>query len=56
MKKILYSVAAMALAFFSASCQQENLEPAAGNNTVTYTVEVDGAVATKAIEIGRAHV
>ena len=49
MKKLLYSVAAMALAFFAASCQQENLEPAAGNNKVTYTVQVDGAVATKAI-------
>ena len=49
MKKILYSVAAMALAFFSASCQQENLEPVAGNNTVTYTVQVADAVATKAL-------
>ena len=39
----------MALAFFSASCQQENLEPVVGNNTVTYTVQVADAVATKAI-------
>ena len=48
MKKIIYSVAAMALAFFSVSCQQENLEPAAGG-TVTYTVQVPDAIATKAI-------
>ena len=48
MKKILYSVAAMALAFFSASCQQENLEPVAGGTTVTYTVNVPDAIATKA--------
>ena len=48
MKKLLYSAAALALAFFSASCQQENLEPVAGGNTVTYTVQVSDA-ATKAI-------
>ena len=48
MKKIIYSVAAMALAFFSASCQQENLEPVAGGTTVTYTVNVPDAIATKA--------
>ena len=51
MKKIIYSAAAMALAFFSASCQQENLEPAAGG-TVTYTVQVPDAIATKAIGDG----
>ena len=49
MKKLLYSVAALALAFFVASCQQENLEPVSGNNTVTYTIQVPGATATKAI-------
>ena len=48
MKKIIYSVAAMALAFFSVSCQQENLEPVAGGTTVTYTVNVPDAIATKA--------
>ena len=48
MKKILYSAAAMALAFFAASCQQENLEPVVSGNTVTYTVEVPGALSTKA--------
>lgn len=50
MKKILYSAAAIALAFFAASCQQENLEPAVGGNTVTYTVQVPDAIATKATE------
>ena len=49
MKKIIYSAAAMALAFFAASCQQENLEPTVSANTVTYTVEVPGALATRAL-------
>ena len=49
MKKFLYSAAALALAFFAASCQQENLEPAVSANTVTYTVEVPGALATRAL-------
>lgn len=48
MKKIIYSALAVALAFFAASCQQENLEPAVSGNTVTYTVEVPGALKTKA--------
>ena len=49
MKKIIYSAAAMAFAFFAASCQQENLEPVASTNTVIYTVQVADAVATKAL-------
>ena len=49
MKRFIYSAAAMAFAFFAASCQQENLEPAASANTVTYTVEVPGALKTKAL-------
>jgi len=49
MNKFLYSVAALALVFSAASCQQENLEPVAGSNTVTYTVQVPGAGATKAL-------
>ena len=49
MKKLIYSAAAMALAFFAVSCQQENLEPIAKANTVTYTVQVADAVATKAL-------
>lgn len=47
MKKMFYIVAVIALAFFAGSCQRENLEPVAANGTVTYTVEVPGAVATK---------
>ena len=49
MKKILYSAAAMALAFLAASCQKEVLEPVASGNTVTYTVQVADAVATRAL-------
>ena len=49
MKKNIYSAAAMAFAFFAASCQQENLEPVASSSTVTYTVQVADAVATRAI-------
>ena len=49
MKKLLYSAAALALAFFAGSCQRENLEPVGtGSNTVTYSVQVPGAIATKA--------
>ena len=49
MKKLFYSAAALALAFFAGSCQQENLEPVkTGSNTVTYTVQVPDAIATKA--------
>lgn len=49
MKKILYSAAALALAFFAGSCQQENLEPVVSGNIVTYTVQVADAVATRAL-------
>ena len=49
MKKLLYSAAAMALAFFAVSCQQENLEPVVGANTVTYTVQVPESVQTKVL-------
>ena len=49
MKKILYSAAALALVFFAGSCQQENLEPVVSGNTVTYTVQVADAVATRAL-------
>ena len=49
MKKLLYSAAALSLAFFAASCQQENLEPVeTGSNTLTYSVQVPDAIATKA--------
>ena len=49
MKKIIYSVVAMASILFAASCQQESLGPVAGGNTVTYTVNVPGSIQTKAI-------
>ena len=48
MKKLIYSAAALSLAFFAASCQQESLEPV-GGNTVTYTVQVPEALATRAL-------
>ena len=49
MKKLIYSAVAMAFAFFAASCQKEVLAPVASGNTVTYTVQVADAVATKAL-------
>ena len=49
MKRILLSAAAIAGLISAASCQQENLEPIAKANKVTYTVQVADAVATKAI-------
>ena len=49
MKKILLFASALAGLFFAASCQQENLEPVAGGNTVTYTVQLPDAIGTKAI-------
>ena len=47
MKKLIYCALALAAGLFAASCQQENLEPVAQENTVTYTVELPG-VQTKA--------
>ena len=49
MKKLIFSAAVLASAFFAASCQQELLDPQAEGTTVTYTVEVPDAIATKAI-------
>ena len=46
MKKLLYCAAALALGFFSGSCQRENLEPVA-NGGVTYTITLPEAVQTK---------
>ena len=51
MKKLIYCALALAAGLFASSCQQENLEPVAGGNTVTYTVELPG-VDTKAIGDG----
>ena len=49
MKKILLFASALAGLFLAASCQQENLEPVMSGNTVTYTVQVADAVATRAL-------
>lgn len=49
MKKILFFAFALAGLFFAASCQQENLEPVPGGNTVTYTVQIPDAIGTKAV-------
>ena len=49
MKKLIYCAAALATALFAGSCQQELLETTAGETTVTYSVELPGAV-TKAGE------
>ena len=51
MKKLIYSAAALAMAFFAASCQQEMFEPVAQESTVTYSVELP-ALQTKAIGDG----
>ena len=51
MKKILLFASALAGLFLAGSCQRENLEPA--GNTVTFTVEAPGAIATKAIADGK---
>ena len=49
MKKLIYCALAFAAGLFATSCQQENLEPVAGENTVTFTVELPNAL-TKAGE------
>ena len=49
MKKILLFVAATAGLLLAGSCQRESLEPVQQGNTVTYTVQVPGAISTKAI-------
>ena len=51
MKKLIYCALALAAGLFAASCQQENLEPVQGGNTVTFTVEIP-EVATKADAVG----
>ena len=51
MKKLIYCAAALATALFAGSCQQELLDTPAGETTVTYSVELPGAV-TKAIGNG----
>ena len=51
MKKLIYCAAAIAMAFFAGSCQQEMLEPVAQETTVTYSVELP-KLQTKAIGDG----
>ena len=51
MKKIMLFASALAGLFLAASCQQENLEPVQMSNTVTFTVEAPGALATKGTTI-----
>ena len=52
MKKLIYCALALAAGLFATSCQQENLEPVAQENTVTFTVETPAALQTKAIADG----
>ena len=52
MKKLLYCAAALAVAFFAGSCQQEKLEPVQESTAVTFTVEAPAAVQTRAIADG----
>lgn len=56
MKKLLYSLAAVATLLFAASCAQENLGRPAGEDTVeaTFSVALPDAVGTKAISDGTA--
>ena len=49
MKKILLFASALAGLFLAGSCQKESLEPVQQGNTVTYTVTVPDALATKGI-------
>ena len=48
MKNIIFSLSALAALLLAGSCQRENLEPVEQGGTVTYTVQVPGALATKA--------
>lgn len=49
MKKLIYSLTLILLAFFAASCQQENLEPVVGGETVSYIVQIPDVIATRAV-------
>lgn len=48
MKKLIYCALALATGLFAASCQQENLEPVAQGNTVTFEISIP-EVATKGL-------
>ena len=47
MKKLIISLSALAALLLAGSCQRENLEPVQQGGTVTYTVQMPGALATK---------
>ena len=49
MKKIIYLAAALAAMVLAGSCQKETLESSQESQTVTYTVQVPDAIATKAV-------
>lgn len=48
MKKLIFLASMVAALFLAGSCQRENLEPVQQGGTVTYTVQVPDALATKA--------
>ena len=49
MKNILFFASVLAGFFLAASCQQESFEPEVSCNVVSYTIQVPGAIGTKAI-------
>ena len=48
-RKLIFSLSALAALLLAGSCQRENLEPVQQGGTVTYTVQVTENIATKAI-------
>ena len=50
MKKLIFCATALIALLFAASCQQEYLEPTVEGTTVTYSIQVPGALTTKASE------
>ena len=52
MKKLIFSLSALAALFLAGSCQRENLEPVQQGGTVTYTVQVPASLQTKALGEG----
>ncbi|MBQ2874920.1 MAG: hypothetical protein IJE85_06445, partial [Bacteroidales bacterium] len=49
MKNILFFASVLAGFFLATSCQQESFEPEVSYNVVSYTIQVPGAIGTKAI-------
>ena len=52
MKKLVYSIVSLAMAFFCASCQNDKMEPVSGDGNVTFELIAPGSVATKAVSDG----